>query len=40
MVTVKTGNEIALYISLTLGTAMILVVGIVMIKKKVLVDWE
>ena len=40
MVTIKTGNEIALYITIALGTTMILVSGIVMIKKKVLINWE
>ena len=40
MLTVKTGNEIALYIATLLGATMIVAVGIVMIKKKVLVDWE
>ena len=40
MVTIKTGSEIALYIAIVLGTTMILVSGIVMIKKKVLINWE
>ena len=40
MVTIKTGNEIALYIAIALGATMILVSGIVMIKKKVLINWE
>ena len=40
MVTIKTGSEIALYIAIALGTTMILVSGIVMIKKKVLINWE
>ena len=40
MVTIKTGNEIALCIAIALGTTMILVSGIVMIKKKVLINWE
>ena len=40
MVTVKTGNELALYLAIILGTALIVIVGIVIIKKKVLVDWE
>ena len=40
MVTIKTGSEIALYIAIALGATMILVSGIVMIKKKVLINWE
>ena len=40
MLTVKTGNELALYLAIILGTALIVIVGIVIIKKKVLVDWE
>ena len=40
MLTVKTGNEIALYIAILLGATMIVAVGIVMIKKKVLAYWK
>ena len=38
MLTIKTGSEIVMYISIALGTILIVTTGIIVIKKKVLVD--